>query len=89
MTALLVVPISNAPDPLTREVARVLTRRRELLGITVRGLAERTGFAPSTIQNWLTGKRTPNLDDLAVLCDALEISPAAVIVEAQRAAGWQ
>lgn len=40
-------------------------------GMTQASLAEKTGFAPSEINHWVSGRRQPNLENLAKLIKAL------------------
>jgi len=89
MTALVAVASHLEADPLTREVARLLTNARKERGMTFRELALKTGLGQATVVRYLYGERTTPLDAFVIICDALQLDPAVVIAEAQRGAGWQ
>lgn len=44
-------------------------------GYTVRGLAEATGIAPSSITKWENGHNLPDLTCVGILAQVLEVSP--------------
>ena len=44
-------------------------------GYTVRGLAEATGIAPSSITKWENGHNLPDLTFVEILAQVLEVSP--------------
>lgn len=89
MTALGLVPADNEVDPLTREVARILTRAKVRAGLSFTELGLVSGLGRASVVRYLAGERSPQLDAFIPLCEALELDPSAVIAEAQRAAGWQ
>ncbi|WP_229887141.1 helix-turn-helix transcriptional regulator [Streptomyces olivaceoviridis] len=67
----------------------VLTRRREIgarirtarlhAGLTQVQLGERVGRDHRTIHRWEYAQRIPNLEDLLLLADALDVPPADLI----------
>lgn len=47
---------------------------RKAAGLTIRGLAEKAGIAPTTIQNIENGKTFPHLDTIGKIADACGVS---------------
>lgn len=66
-------------DKLTEQVAQALKKRREQLGLTLRGLASSSGISSSMISDVERGAKSPTIDTLAALAQALEISVAALV----------
>ncbi|GGY72981.1 hypothetical protein GCM10010300_15430 [Streptomyces olivaceoviridis] len=76
------MPLDPMPD-------WVLTRRREIgarirtarlhAGLTQVQLGERVGRDHRTIHRWEYAQRIPNLEDLLLLADALDVPPADLI----------
>ncbi|WP_054816325.1 helix-turn-helix domain-containing protein [Nocardia arizonensis] len=58
-----------------RTIARYLRERREAGGMTRTALAKAADISPGLIQKIEQGTRTPTLDALATLFDALEVPP--------------
>ncbi len=54
---------------------RTLKEARAARLLTVRGLAERAGVAPSTVYLAENGRRVPRFAVIRVLCDALGVEP--------------
>jgi putative transcriptional regulator len=50
-----------------------IAQARKARGWTQEGLAERSGLHKQTISEWERGNRTPSIDALAKLADALEV----------------
>ena len=50
-------------------------RVRLARGYTVRGLAEATNIAPSSITKWENGHNLPDLTCVGILAQVLEVSP--------------
>jgi transcriptional regulator with XRE-family HTH domain len=48
---------------------------RKQRGLTQEALAEAVGADQSTVQRWESGKRTPDLNDMVKLADALQVRP--------------
>ena len=47
--------------------------------ITQKELAEQIGVRPSTINQWVKGKREPEFDNLIKICYYLEIEPTEIL----------
>lgn len=56
-----------------------LRRAREQLGLTQAELAGLVGRTPTAISYWEGGQRTPGLDDLLDLAEALQVEPSALL----------
>lgn len=69
---------------------------RETKGSRQFDLTTATGISVGQISDYLTGKKTPNLDELDALCYALDIdafddvlSPANKLTEKRHGRGWK
>ena len=58
---------------------------RKRRGMTQEGLAEAIGADQSTVQRWEQGKRTPDLNDMHNLADALGVQPPDLFLLANQA----
>lgn len=45
-----------------------------LRGISQKELAQRLGVSPSAVTNWIKGKNSPDIEMVAEICGALEVS---------------
>lgn len=62
-----------------KAVAQQLSARLAYQGMTQTALAERTGLSQSQLSKQMRGLREINVDELAIICDALDI-PVETIV---------
>jgi transcriptional regulator with XRE-family HTH domain len=65
----------------TNRVARAIRRRREQLGLTIRGLAAKSGVSPSMISDIERIAKSPTVSTLSALAAALGLPTAALISE--------
>jgi transcriptional regulator with XRE-family HTH domain len=63
----------------TDRVARAIRRRREQLGLTIRGLAAKSGVSPSMISDIERIAKSPTVSTLSALAAALGVPTAALI----------
>lgn len=56
------------------EFKQNLRRIRELRGMTQAGMGERAGVAAASISHFETGQRSPSLETLVKLADALDVT---------------
>jgi transcriptional regulator with XRE-family HTH domain len=63
----------------TPNVARAIRQRREQLGLTIRGLAAKSGVSPSMISDIERTAKSPTISTLSALAAALEVPTAALI----------
>src|SRR4051812_541684 len=59
---------------MAREFGELLRKAREDKGLTQAELATRAGFQPSAIAHFEAGRRSPSLDNLRRLADALVVT---------------
>ena len=76
--------MGNYGDRFTAAVAAELRGQRAKARITVGSLAVTTGYAKSTVLNYLNGKRDIPLSALSELCRALGVSPRAIFEAAEK-----
>lgn len=62
-----------------KAVARQLNARLAYQGMTQTGLAKATGISQSQLSKQLRGLRGINMDELAVICDALDVPMETII----------
>ena len=72
-------------EAITSEVAKILRREREKMGLSMNTVAERAGLSQPMISLVERELRKPTLDTLLRIGCALEIDLAEVLQEAQRA----
>lgn len=72
-------------DAFNAAVAAELRGQRAKTRMTVDALAASTGYAKTTVLNYLNGKRDIPLPALAELCSALRIEPRVVFERAEQA----
>lgn len=48
-------------------------------GMSQKELSDKTGIRQSTISDWKNKKMNPSADKIMIICDALEISPYAIL----------
>ncbi len=63
-------------------VGNRIRSRREELGLSQAALAERLNRTQTSISYWEAGRRSPDVEDLVALADALEVEPADLLVRA-------
>lgn len=56
-------------DDLRAEIARAIKANH----MNMAAFADYAGVSPNTLYNVLSGRKTPRLDTIAVICDALDI----------------
>lgn len=66
-------------DKLSERVAQALKERREQLGLTLRGLASKSGISSSMISDVERGAKSPTVATLSALAEALEISATELV----------
>jgi len=76
-------------SPLLQSLAGNLRRLREMRGLTQAEVGTRAGIAPAAVSHFETGQRTPSLDSLVKLADALRVSVDALLGRAQIGAAPQ
>lgn len=67
-------------DPLI-EFGREVRRRREALGLTLEGLAERAELTPNYIGTIENGKRDPSISTILAIANGLDIAPGQLLGE--------
>jgi transcriptional regulator with XRE-family HTH domain len=67
-------------DPLV-EFGREVRRRREALGLTLEGLAERAELTPNYIGTIENGKRDPSITTIAAIAKGLDLAPGELLGE--------
>lgn len=72
-------------DTFNAAVAAELRGQRARTRMTVDAVTAGTGFAKSTVLNYLNGKRDIPLPALAELCRVLRVEPRAIFEAAQKA----
>ena len=60
-------------------ISERIFKRIEELGMTQKDFANRTGITPSTISDWKNKKTNPASDKIAIICDALQMTPNELI----------
>lgn len=76
--------IGKRMPAISSSVGRRLREARERLGWTQAELAQRLGRTPTAISYWEGGQRSPGLDDLIDLAEALQVSPADLLQRSPR-----
>lgn len=74
--------MSSIDDEVLNRIAQVIRQRREDMGLTVRGLASRSGVSSSMISDVERAAKSPTISTLAALSKALEM-PLSTLVESQ------
>lgn len=69
----------DAINEFGKAVARQLNARRAHQGLTQSQLEEATGISQSQLSKQLRGLRAINMDELAQLCEALDVSMESII----------
>lgn len=72
-------------DKFNDAVAAELRGERGKQRITIDALVEETGYAKTTVLNYLNGKRSIPLPALADLCKALDVDPRIIFERAEKA----
>jgi transcriptional regulator with XRE-family HTH domain len=67
-------------DPLV-EFGREVRRRREALGLTLEGLAERSELTPNYIGTIENGKRDPSISTISAIARGLDLAPGELLGE--------
>jgi DNA-binding XRE family transcriptional regulator len=66
----------RAEMPRARALAAALREAREVTQTGLRELARRLQISPTQISNWETGRRVPNIEQVAMILASLRTSPA-------------
>ncbi|WP_366914468.1 MULTISPECIES: helix-turn-helix domain-containing protein [unclassified Nocardia] len=74
--------LEHPSDDIDRAIGNELRAARARCGLTRQQLADTSGVAPSTIQRFENGERSPDIRQLFALCDALNTSPQELIAQA-------
>jgi transcriptional regulator with XRE-family HTH domain len=69
------------------ELGQRVRRRRERMGMTLAGLAERSGLSSNYIGMIENGKRDPSLETLRALAKGLDADPGELVEPAPRLSG--
>lgn len=72
--------INTINDKVLSRISKAIRARRDNLGLTVRGLAHRSGVSSSMISDVERALKSPTISTLAALADALEM-PLSALVE--------
>lgn len=67
------------PHSLPRTFPLVILHMRAYHGLTYRELAKRVGMSENQMRQLQEGRSTPTLTTFVAVCQALELSPAAVM----------
>jgi Zn-dependent peptidase ImmA (M78 family)/DNA-binding XRE family transcriptional regulator len=70
------------PDGARVAVGNRIRARREELGLSQAALAERLNRTQTSISYWEAGRRSPDVDDLVALADALDLEPGDLLAGA-------
>ena len=62
-------------------LATAIRTKRKAMGMTQADLAKKTGISRSALSKIETKEYTPSLEQLAAICDVLELKPAAVLAD--------
>jgi transcriptional regulator with XRE-family HTH domain len=71
--------LSTITDNATARVAEAIKTRRELLGLTLRALASRSGVSSSMISDVERGTKSPTIATLSALAQALGVPISALV----------
>lgn len=71
--------------PFGAQVARLLSDARNEAGLTLRALEEVVGVSNAQISRMLNGLKPMTVDEFSAICEALGLTPSAVLDEAQAA----
>ncbi len=74
----------TSSERFAREVARLLRERRERLGLSKLGLAQRAGIDQRTVTFIEDGINVPSIGTLHALCGALGITVTTIVAKADR-----
>lgn len=77
---MVVTNIMTKDDPLI-EFGREVRRRREALGLTLEGLAERAELTPNYIGTIENGKRDPSISTITAIAKGLDLAPGELLGE--------
>jgi transcriptional regulator with XRE-family HTH domain len=72
---------------ITQVLGESLRTRREGLGLSLRGAAERAGISPAHLSEVERGRKEPSLAKLSALAEALETTPGEVFLDLAIALG--
>lgn len=61
------------------EIGPRIRKYRELKGMSQKEFAGRIGVSNSRVSNWEQGINRPDVDILAAICEALEVSPSELL----------
>ena len=78
------MPNHQRGHPLCLRVLQILAAEREKRGVTKYALAQKSGVSPQMVGYIEKGERSPTLEIICRLADALEVDLAAVMRKAQR-----
>src|SRR6266540_936214 len=70
------------PEGALAAVGNRIRARREELGLSQAALAERLNRTQTSISYWEAGRRSPDVDDLVALADALDLEPGDLLAVA-------
>ena len=65
-------------------IGRRVREFRKAAGLTQEQLSEKVDIAPQYLSRLETGRRTPSLDTIVALAEALDTTPAALIAEPEQ-----
>ncbi|MBR3638384.1 MAG: nucleotide sugar dehydrogenase [Lachnospiraceae bacterium] len=68
-------------------LATAIRTRRKAMGMTQADLAEKTGISRSALSKIETKEYTPSLEQIAAICEVLELEPAAVLADINKPSG--
>ena len=64
------------------QLSELMQKALQASGMTARELAGRLGVDESTVSLWLSGQRSPRLDKLQIIADALGVKPSDLVADA-------
>jgi transcriptional regulator with XRE-family HTH domain len=79
-----VVALADRGTNVATAAAEILAERKTHTPWTVRAIAADLGWATTTVQRYLTGKRLMPIDALYRLCALLGVDPVDVLLEAEQ-----
>lgn len=77
---------SNGASTLTQAIGEILRAEAGRLGLSGNKIAQQTGLPQTRVSLTLGGKKTPKVDDLAMICAAIGIDMRTVLAEALKRA---
>jgi transcriptional regulator with XRE-family HTH domain len=78
------VPVNKTYEAIITQVALLLKEERQKQGISLNLLAEKAGLSRQAVAFVEQGLRTPSLETLLRMTDALKVEPEKIIAQARK-----